>query len=472
MTRTALASFLLLLLGLLPLSAQHSSEAIVDEDDLEDGMGKGQHGVAPTLPALDLPAGMLVDPARSIDSWRARQYLRLDPAAPPDENRTYEPEVYRDRLRRLPTLIALPYNDQVQRYIDHYTYRLRPSVSFMLGAQNFYLPTLEEALEAEELPLELKYLPCVESALDPHAAGRPDARGLWQLTTRDARRLGLTVNSLLDERLDPIKASAAAARRLKDLYAQFGDWLLVIAAYNGGEQSVRKAMARAGGSRDYWTLQPYLPATVRGYAPAFIAVNYVMNHYCDHNIAPLLADPTVETDTIMVGRDLSLQHVAQLFQLEPEALRDLNPQYRTGILPGASAAAPLRLPSSLVERFIHFSDTLRLTDAERYPPLPSARPAASVVQPDEPASPPDVSTLERAERISAPATRRPSRAATPSARSRAAKKSRRAAAQVKVRPGDTLEEIARRNGTTVKALKKKNRIKGDRIMPGDRLRLN
>ncbi len=180
---------------------------------------------------IDLPEGMTYDTDSLLQEWNAKKYLVPDTDCPnPDVNPYFEKEVYMDRLRRIPAVMELAYNDVVQKFIDQYSGRLRRSVSFMLGACNFYVPIFEEALDMYGVPLELKYLPVIESALDPRAVSHAGAVGLWQFMLKTGKRYGLEVNSLIDERRDPIKASYAAAHYLSDLYTLFGDWNLVIAA--------------------------------------------------------------------------------------------------------------------------------------------------------------------------------------------------------------------------------------------------
>lgn len=237
---------------------------------------------------IDVPESMGTEFDDLLQEYYSQKYLKVDDDCNyRDENRTYEPEVYVDRLKRLPNIMEMPYNDIVQKFIDRYTGRLRRSVSYMLGASNFYMPIFEDALSAYDIPLELKYLPVIESALNPKATSRVGAAGLWQFMPSTGKQYGLEINSLVDERRDPVKASYAAARYLRDLYKIYGDWSLVIAAYNCGPQNVRKAMQRAGGEADYWKIYPYLPRETKGYVPAFIAANYVMNYYCEHNICPM-----------------------------------------------------------------------------------------------------------------------------------------------------------------------------------------
>ena len=262
---------------------------------------------------IDVPESMGTEFDDLLQEYYSQKYLKVDDDCNyRDENRTYEPEVYVDRLKRLPNIMEMPYNDIVQKFIDRYTGRLRRSVSYMLGASNFYMPIFEDALSAYDIPLELKYLPVIESALNPKATSRVGAAGLWQFMPSTGKQYGLEINSLVDERRDPVKASYAAARYLRDLYKIYGDWSLVIAAYNCGPQNVRKAMQRAGGEADYWKIYPYLPRETKGYVPAFIAANYVMNYYCEHNICPMRTTLPAKTDTVVVTRDIHLKQVADM----------------------------------------------------------------------------------------------------------------------------------------------------------------
>ena len=254
--------------------------------------------------------------------------------------------------------MEMPYNSIVQQFIDQYSGRLRRSVSYMLGAGNFYIPIFEEALDYYGLPLELKYLPVIESALEPTAVSRAGAVGLWQFMLATGKRYDLKVNSLVDERRDPIKSSWAAARYLRDLYKIYGDWNLVIAAYNCGPTKINKAIHRADGVRDYWTIYPYLPQETRGYVPAFIAANYIMTYYCEHNICPMKTKIPVTTDTIMVSRNVHMEQISALCGIDVEAIRALNPQYRTGVIPGQTEPCAIRLPQEKILAFIDQKDSL------------------------------------------------------------------------------------------------------------------
>lgn len=415
--------------------------------------------------------GMLHSVDTQVDGWYMKKYMRVDSTLYTNEIPVFPREVYLDRLRRLPNLIEMPYNDVVQDYIDQYTGRLRRSMSFMLGVQNFYVPIFEEALEAEGVPLELKYLPVVESAFDPMATSRVGAAGLWQFMVPTAKHYGLTVNSLLDERRDPIKSSQAAARYLKDLYKSFGDWTLAIAAYNCGRNNVLKAIKRAGGARDYWAIYPYLPRETRGYVPAFIAANYVMNYYCDHKIPPMKTIAPAETDTVTVSRNLYLAQVAAACNLDVETVQAMNPQYRAGVVPGNSQPCALRLPVQSIDRFLQLGDSI-------YNVAPAAEVAErrEEVEPAELTAQPNNTTTRQSRRQALAEERRERRERRAAAAAeRKKRKSKRAHAEepseVDIRQGDTLSEIARRNNTTVEKLQKMNNLNGSAIRAGKKLRV-
>jgi membrane-bound lytic murein transglycosylase D len=275
-----------------------------------------------------------------------------------NENPTYPKEEFVARLSRIPSVMELAYNDIVQRFIDRYSGRLRYSVSYMLGAANFYMPLFEQALETYQLPLELKYLPIIESALNPKAVSRVGASGLWQFMLATGRQYGLEVNSLVDERRAPVKSSYAAARYLRDLYRIFGDWNLVIAAYNCGPENINKAIHRAGGEKDYWKLYPYLPAETRGYVPAFIAANYIMTYYCEHNICPMTTRLPAQTDTVVVNKNVHIEQIAAVLDLDADMIRSLNPEFRRDVIPGLTKPYAIRLPLAETGRFIDNQDSI------------------------------------------------------------------------------------------------------------------
>lgn len=307
----------------------------------------------------EMPLGMTMPIDSLLNDWKTKTNLIYDTDC---TNSAVIPQfsdsVYIDRLQRMPTIMEMPYNSIVREYIDRYAVKLRNQVSIMLAANNFYMPLFEEALDAYDLPLELKYLPIIESALKPTARSRAGALGLWQFMLKTGRLYGLESNSLVDDRLDPIKATWAAARYLKEMYDIYQDWHLVIAAYNCGPGNVNKAIRRAGGTTDYWSIYNYLPRETRGYVPAFIAANYIMTYYCHHNICPMNTEIIPPTDTLQISRELHLQQVADLCDITIDELKSLNPQYKRNIIPGNTKPYTLRLPQTKIATFIDNQDTI------------------------------------------------------------------------------------------------------------------
>ena len=416
--------------------AQNEKEEITVTDD--DGKEE----------IIDVPEAMNYEVDSLLNLYYSKTYLQPDNDCNyRDENKTYPKETYIERLSRLPNVMEMPYNNIVQQFIDRYTGRLRHSVSYMLGASNFYTPIFEEALESYGLPLELKYLPVIESALNPMATSHAGAAGLWQFMVATGKQYGLEVNSLVDERRDPVKSSFAAARYLKDLYNIFGDWSLVIAAYNCGPENINKAIHRAGGEADYWKIYPYLPRETRGYVPAFIAANYVMNYYCEHNICPMRTQLPAKTDTIVVNKDVHLKQIAEVCGIDIDELRTLNPQYRRDIVNGSNKPSIIRMPATATNTFIANEDSIYnyKTDA-----LFTRR---SLVEVDNTTN---TSSVRKS------ATKRKSS-------SRRRRRSR--VKRVTIRQGDTLSEIAERNHTTVKKLRQLNGIRGNNIRAGKKIRV-
>ncbi|MBN1413775.1 MAG: LysM peptidoglycan-binding domain-containing protein [Bacteroidales bacterium] len=260
--------------------------------------------------------------------------------------------VYISRLSVLPSVVKLSYNSLVRRYIEVYANKRREQVEVMLGLSQYYFPIFDDILDYYGLPVELKYLSIIESALNPRAYSRARAVGLWQFMYGTGRLYGLTVNSLIDDRRDPIKSTHAAARFMKDLYAIYNDWILVIAAYNCGPGNVNRAIKRSGGKMDYWDIYYYLPRETRGYVPAYIAASYIMNYYREHNLKPKPLDLLLANDTIMVTQDLHLGQVAEVLGIPLKLLRDMNPQYRADIIPARNKPMSLRLPMEQTFRFI------------------------------------------------------------------------------------------------------------------------
>lgn len=420
------------------MQAQNEKEEII----VTDNDGKEE--------AIDVPEAMNFEVDSLLNLYYSKTYLQPDNDCNlKDENVTYPKDVYIERLKRLPNVMEMPYNDIVQKFIDRYTGRLRHSVSYMLGASNFYTPIFEEALEAYGLPLELKYLPVIESALNPQATSRVGAAGLWQFMVATGKQYGLEVNSLVDERRDPVKSSYAAAQYLRDLYKIFGDWSLVIAAYNCGPENINKAIHRANGEADYWKIYPYLPRETRGYVPAFIAANYVMNYYCEHNICPMRTQLPAKTDTIIVSRDVHLKQIAEVCGVDIDELRSLNPQYRRDIVNGSNKPSVIRMPATMTNTFIANEDSIYNYQAEA---LFTRR---SLVEVDNSSK---VSSSSKSSSSKKSSSRK--------------KRTRRTRSKsVTIRKGDTLSEIAERNNTTVSKLRRLNNIKGNNIRAGKKIRV-
>ena len=435
--------------GFFTASAQNNDTEITVHNDLT---GRDE--------VIDLPEGMTQSCDSLLSEWMAKKYLYPDTTCvDPDTNPVFQPDEFRDRLRRLPVVMEMPYNSVVQKFIDQYSTRLRRSVSYMLGAGNFYVPIFEEALDYYGLPLELKYLPFIESALEPKAKSRAGAVGLWQFMLATAKRYDLTVNSLIDERQDPYKSTWAAARYLRDLYGIFNDWNLVIAAYNCGPTNVSKAIHRAGGLHDYWSIYPYLPAETRGYVPAFIAANYIMNYYCEHNICPMKTKYPLSTDTLQIHRDLHMDQVAAFTGIDKEAIQALNPQYRTDLIPGSTGTMSLCLPTDALTAFIDQEDSIYNYRTDE---LLKRRDVVEVT---------DQAASSRRTYTSASSSRSSKSSRSGSSRSKRKAKSKAATKTTTVRQGDTLSQIAARNGTTVKKLRQLNGIKGNLINVGQKIRV-
>lgn len=270
---------------------------------------------------------------------------------------TLPDSVYKARLQALPCVVELPYNESVRGFILRYVKRSPKQVARLMRMSEYYFPIFEEALGRYDLPYELKYVPIIESALNPMARSRMGAAGLWQFMPTTGKIYGLEINSLVDERMDPIRATDAACRFLKSMYAIYRDWNLVIAAYNCGSGNVNKAIRRANGKRDFWSIYPFLPQETRNYVPIFIAANYAMNYGEEHGICKAPVQKTMLTDTIMTTQRIHLLQISENLGIEMEELRRLNPQYSQDILPGGKAYS-LCLPSDKMGVFIDNQDSI------------------------------------------------------------------------------------------------------------------
>lgn len=410
------------------MHAQESIDVIIRENGTE------------RQETIELPKSMTYPIDSLLNDWKAKNYIDLGKDCSTSTiNPLFSDSVYIDRLSRMPTVMEMPYNEIVRKFIDMYAGRLRNQVAFMLSACNFYMPIFEEALDAYGLPLELKYLPIIESALNPSAVSRAGACGLWQFMLSTGKMYGLESNSLVDERRDPIKATWAAARYLKDMYDIYKDWNLVIAAYNCGPGTINKAIRRAGGKTDYWEIYNFLPKETRGYVPAFIAANYVMTYYCKHNICPMETNIPDATDTVQVSRNLHFEQIADICGIGLDEIKSLNPQFKKSIIPGESKPQTLRLPMNYISNFIDSQDTIYAHRSNE---------------------------LFRNRRTVAVSDTRTARGSKSSGTTGSGNLTYH-----KIRNGETLSTIARKYGVTVNQLKSWNGLRNTRISAGKRLKV-
>lgn len=274
----------------------------------------------------------------------------------------YADRTYKKRLNALQSPIPLGYNPVIKRFIELYVKDKRVQVENMLGLSHYYFPIFEAELARHNLPLELKYIPVIESAINTHAVSRSGATGLWQFIYSTAKMYDLEITSNVDERRDPFVLTETAVQYLEDLYSIYKDWLYVIAAYNCGPGSVNKAIKRSGYKSDFWDIYPYLPNETRGYVPAFIAANYVMNYYIEHNLYPKNIYNPGYIDTIHINKRLRFEVISKALKISTELLHELNPQYLRNLIPMPKDGEYyiLRLPISEASRFtIHRSRIFR-----------------------------------------------------------------------------------------------------------------
>ncbi len=279
----------------------------------------------------------------------------------PDSIPQYSDNVYSERLAKLDanSPFGLEYNNVVKQYINLYV-KKRQMTSRILALSKLYFPLVEQILDRYKMPLELKYLAVVESALNPAACSRAGARGLWQFMYTTGKLYNLQVTSYIDERNDPVKSTIAACQYLKFLYDMFGDWQLAIAAYNCGPNEISKAIRRSGGKVNFWAIRPYLPKETEGYVPAFIAVNYVMNYATAHNIYPSIPNETYfDVDTVSVHHELTFSQISSYLKLPYDEVSYLNPCYKLGVIPySGEGCYTICLPISKVGTFVTNEDAI------------------------------------------------------------------------------------------------------------------
>lgn len=404
--------------------------------------------------AVVFPESFEQDTQRLLEGWFMRNYTATDDSYSSKKDVETSDDEIKRRLAAMPTVIEMPYNSIVRQYIDRYTKQGRAQVSAILGLGLYYMPIFEQALEERGLPQELKYLPVIESALDPNAVSKHGATGLWQLMLATGKGLGLECNSLIDERRDPYASSKAAADLLKQLYDTYGDWSLAIAAYNSGPNAVNKAIRRAGGDAtkaDFWSIYPYLSDETRGYVPMFIAANYVMTYYPKHNISPVLPTKPLVTDTVGVSEWMHFDQISAVLGIPTEEIRILNPQFREDIIPGTpDRAYMLALPSRQIHAYLMSHDQILSYQPEKYGRRTAVEPATA----DDAALTASASQTE----TSAPATQLPESVAPVG--------SDPTTVAHKVTAGETLTSIAAKYGVQAAEIRSANNLRRNAVRVG------
>ena len=436
------ASILIIILCHTTLSAQTSHDTTrVDLNNLEVVTEKPINNYDKPLSVLgldyiidndsikfDIPESMMLNIDSLMNNWQSRTLLQLLEYDSTYVAQPVNDSIYIDRLNRLQSTINMTYNDVTKQFIERYANRHRQLISNMLGLSTYYMPMIENALDRYNIPQELKYLPIIESALNPKAVSRVGAKGLWQFMFKTAKSYGLKSNSYIDERFDPLKSTHAAIRYLRDLHNFFQSWDLAIAAYNCGPGNVKKAIIRSGGKTDFWQIYRYLPRETRGYIPAFIAANYIMNYYEEHGICPMQPTIPIATDTIHVSRNLHFAQVSELCDIDMEAIRAMNPQYLRDIIPGKSETYVLRLPNETITTMLTLGDTVYTHKQEQF--FPETQ----------------LAQLEKSVKLNDGGQNYSKRH--------------------KVRNGETLSIIARKYGVSVKQIMKANGMKNTNIRAG------
>ncbi|MDB5145071.1 MAG: lytic transglycosylase [Mucilaginibacter sp.] len=403
------------------------------------------------LQAVKADPYFIPDSSRSLSQAKdAAHDTIMVPVLNPAHVSYYQSNIYKRRLDSIQKEVPLDYNEYVQSYIDTYlASNQRDDISRVLGLTKYYFPIYEKAFHDAGIPEEIEYLSIVESQLNPYAVSRVGATGLWQFMTNTAKTYGLNMDAYVDERRDPIQSSYAAAAYLKDAYQEFGDWLLAIASYNCGKSNVIRAIEKAGGANDFWSIRQYLPVETRGYVPAYIAITYVMNYYKKHNVVPQGCNISMKTDTVLVNKYISLNSVSKVLSIDLSQLTILNPSYKRLIVNG-TATSPKRMviPQAAKEKYGALYDALNA----------------------------DMTYNAIHESNALYAEEHPAGRETDShhkGRSHSNKNTERDYITYKVHRGDTLKVIANKfDGTSVAEIKELNGLKDSHLQPGMTLKIN
>ena len=415
------------------------------------------------LDPITLPASLDQDVEKMLEQWYTgygnAANKRGSNARPSSVSVPYTPDsVYIRMLNRMPSVMRFSYNPLVREAIELYLFKRRGLLSSMLSLGDLYFPEIEMALDKSGLPMELRYLVIVESALNPKAISPAGAAGLWQLMLPTGKIYGLTVNSLVDERMDPVKSTEAACRFLKDLYRIYGDWWLVLAAYNCGPGNVNRALKRTGTERpNFWDIYRYLPNETRRYIPLFIGAYFAMHYHREYGIFPRQVGRPLATDYYTADHRVTFDRISELTGLSTELISTFNPQFRRGIIPGNNSPYPVRLPLSAI---------LKLDSAGSEVHSPELR--VNLEGPNNVAPPRAIAKSKPAENEEpAPVEEAP----RPSKRKKATRKQESTTTTHTIVTGETLYAIAHKNGISVEELKKSNNLTSDNLQPGQQLQI-
>jgi len=375
----------------------------------------------------------------------------------------FSDEEYTARMAKISCPIPLSYNRYVKDFIDLYAYRRRALTQRVMGLSNLYFPMYEEILDKEGLPLEFKYLSIIESALNPVAVSRVGATGLWQFMYSTGILYDLKVNSFTDDRRDPVKSTYAACKYFKDMYAIYGDWLLVIASYNCGAGNVNKAIKRSGGKKNFWEIMQYLPAETRSYVPAFIAVAYVMNYSREHNLYPITpAYSYFQVDTINVTKQVNFNVIASQIDLPLDVISFLNPIYKKNYIPDTEESYTLRLPTNKIALYMAKEEQILALSTP--PPKPVMQVIArTVVQ--------DTSSTDSAG-VAVQVDSANTNNTVQVARTEYKYVEKKVVKVHVVRKNESVASVASDYGMTVTELKRLNRLRSNNLQRGQRLSVN
>ena len=342
------------------------------------------------------------------------------------------------RLEEMNSFITLPFNETVKKFMILYSEKMPAKMSEMMGLAQYYFPLIEETFRRYDIPLELKYVAIIESAFNPRAESRVGAKGMWQFMYRTALSYGLRIDSYADERMDPLASMDAAARYFKDAYRIFGDWSLAISSYNCGSGNVNKAIKRAGGRRDFWSIYEYLPRETRGYVPAMVGAMYAFRYANEYGLRPAPMSLPTYVDTFHIHKNLHFSQISEVLGIPLADVRDLNPQYYNDIVPGAHSDEVIRLPFNYSSSFLDMQDSIYRYKADIL--------FATKVE-------------DGRETVNGRAVQTARPSATPQW------------VYYKVKSGDNLGKIAIKYHTSVRQLKSWNNLRSDRIAIGQRLKV-